>query len=60
MEKERHTINIPEKGTVEDVEHALLCTEQAEKRADKDWIRKACACRREMLMRQLARMKERI
>ena len=59
MTDKRYTIEIHEKGSIEDVEHSLMCVMQAEKRAEKDWIKRACSARREMLIRQLAAMKER-
>ena len=46
---------IEEKG---DLEHAIRCTEQAEKRAETSWLKKACAFRLKMLRIQLAKQKK--
>ena len=45
---------IEEKG---DLNHAIRCTEQAEKRANSPWLKQACAFRLKMLRIQLDRQK---
>ena len=57
MRTKKYTINLPEKGDVEQIEHFLKCTEQAEQRAKQPWLKQACEYRRKMLIRQLASMK---
>ena len=49
------SIFIEEKG---DLEHAIRCTEQAEKRAEPEWLKRACAFRVKMLQMQLAKQKQ--
>ena len=45
---------IEEKG---DLEHAIRCAEQAEKRAEKPWLKEACAFRVKMLRIQLSKQR---
>lgn len=51
---EGRVIIIEEKG---DLDHAIRCTEQAEKRAESPWLKQACAFRLKMLQIQKARKK---
>ena len=46
---------VEEKG---DLEHAIRCAEQAEKRAGTPWLKEACAFRVKMLRIQLAKQKK--
>ena len=46
---------IEEKG---DLEHAIRCAEQAEKRAEVPWLKKACAFRAKMLRIQLSKQNQ--
>lgn len=48
-------VTIEEKG---DIEHAIRCAEQAEKRAEYDWLKQACAFRVKMLRLQLAKQRQ--
>ncbi len=45
-------------NSYEKITHFLKCTEQAELRAQEQWLKQACEYRRRMLIRQLASMKE--
>lgn len=45
---------IEEKG---DLAHAIRCTRQAMERADRPWLKRACACRIKMLQVQLSKQK---
>lgn len=58
MAPEKYELNLPEKGNIEKITHFLKCTEQAELRAQEQWLKQACEYRRRMLIRQLASMKE--
>ena len=56
MDSNKDTIIIiEEKG---DIEHAIRCAEQAEKRAQYSWLKQACAYRVKMLRLQLDKQRK--